>query len=155
MELVINVSALDKTNSAVVSASDRTPVADLEMLTVGNVEPFVVSFCDSTGASPAWVIDAGTVVTVAVGMPSVDGSMTYAAQVLTIDGTTRVGALDLDTVAIRQACSTWNICRCHGRNGVWMTMEVRYVTTVALAINAAESVGLLSVFVALPVLAYT
>lgn len=153
MELTILTTALDKTNSAVVSASDLTPVESVEMLTVGNVEPFTVSFCDDTGTSPAWVIDTGTVVTVAVGMPTIDGSATYAAQVLTIDGTTRIGSLDLDTVALLQACSTWNTCRCHGRNGVWVTMEIRYVTTVALSITAAESVAILPVFIALPVLA--
>jgi hypothetical protein len=151
MELVINVDALDKTNSAVVSATDRTAVDDLEMLTVGNVEPMTVRFCDNDGVTPSWVADADTVVAVGVGAPDVDGGQSYASTTLT--GSPRSGVLDLDTAALRSASYSWQCCRHYGRLGRWFTMEIRRTTYVTGSITAAESVALLSVFVALPVLA--
>lgn len=152
MNLVINVDALDKTNSAVESASDRTPVDSLEMLTVGNVEPLTVAFCDDDGATPAFQSDANTTVTVGLGVPDVDGAQSYASATLT--GSPRTGTLDLDSTTLRNASYTWQCARHQGRNGKWFTLEVRRVTTVLGSITAAESVGLLPVFVALPVLSY-
>jgi hypothetical protein len=156
MNLVINESALDKTSSAVVSASDRTALTELEMLTVGNVEPFVISFCDSTGASPSWVTDAGTVVGIGLGYQNVDGSQSFALNTaLTISSTTRIGTLDLDTTALRSAAAAWQCCCHRNQNGVWFTLEVRRITTVATVVTAAKTLALLPVFVCLPILSYT
>lgn len=156
MEIVIDVSANDKTNSAVVSASNRTPVEELDMLTVGNVEPLTVSFCDSTGATPAWVTDAGTVVAMGLGRQEVDGAQLYAsAASLSVSGSTRIGTIDLDTAALRSAAASWTCCCHRNQTGIWVTLELRRVTTVATVVTAAQTVALLPIFIALPVLSYS
>jgi len=155
MELTINVDEPDKTNSAVVSATNRTAVAELDMLIVGNVEPLTVSFCDSDGATPSWVTDAGTVVAMGLGRQEVDGAQLYAsAASLAVTGSTRTGTIDLDTVALRTAASAWTCCCHRNHNGIWVTLELRRVTTVAAVVTAAQTVALLPVFIALPVLSY-
>ncbi len=154
MELTINVDSLDKTNSAVNSTSDRTAVDSLETLAVGNVEPFIVSFCDDNGAVPAFVTDAGTVVSIGLGIPTTTGSQSFATVNLTVSGSTRIGSLDMDSQTLRDAVALVGCVQYCGRNGRWLTLEIRRVTTVTGTITAAESIALLSVFVALPVLAY-
>lgn len=153
MNLTINVDALDKTASAVVSASDRTPVDSLEDLTVGNVEPIAIAFCDSTGATPAWVADAGTTVSVGLGRPAVDGGQSYASATLAIGGVGRTGTLDLTSATMRGAAyNPWGYPR-PGRRGVFLTLEVRRVTVSGVTTTAAETLALLEVFCPLPVLA--
>lgn len=146
MNLVINVDALDKSEAAVNSASDRTAVEQLEKLVFGDDEPLTVSFCDDAGATPSWVTDSDVGVSVGLGIPDVGGAQVLAqAEPLTIDGATRVGVLPLTGTPLQQALQ--QACDC--RRGRWLTLEIRKTDENGLL----ETLALLNVFVALGVLA--
>ncbi len=153
MELTINVDALDKTASAVESASNRTAVAEIEALTIGNIEPMTLRFCDDTGATPSFVTDAGTVVSIGLGIQDVNGRQVLASNsALTISSSTRVGTLNMDNTTIRNAAFSPYGCYCNGFAGIWLTLEIRRVTTVTGTVTAQETLGLLRVFCAAPVM---
>ena len=153
MNLTINVDATDKRFAAVESATDRTAVSELESLTIGNKEPFTVSFCDDAGATPAFVTDADTVVAVGLGRQDINGGELFASiATLTVSGSTRVGLLDMDQTALRQAAWTDWGCWARGFRGIFLTLEIRRVTTVTGSVTAAETLALLQVFCAAPVM---
>lgn len=152
MDLTINVDALDKTASAVESASDRTEVEELELLVTGNKIPLTISFCDDDGATPSFVTDAGVVISVGLGSLSVNGETAYAsASSLDVSGNTRTGNLNVDTDRLRTA--VYNLmCGPLARRGqVIMTLEVRKTTAAGLV----ETLALLRVYVSLRVLPQT
>lgn len=104
MDITIQSDALDKTAAVVNSASDRTPVADFELLVVGNRISVTLRFCDDDGATPAFVTDGTVIVDIGLGYPSVDGSTDYASTAsLAVSGSTRAGTLDLNTAELLSA----------------------------------------------------
>lgn len=104
MDITINIDATDKSSAVVNSATDRTPVSDFELLVLGNRVSVTLRFCDDDGATPAFVTDATTVVDIGVGIPDVDGNLSYATTTsLSVSGSTRTGTLDLDTTALKNA----------------------------------------------------
>lgn len=151
MDLIINVDALDKTNSAVVSTSDLTPVSDLQQLILGNQEPINLSFVDSSGAVPTWVTDWSTGVAVGLGtlglinIPGMNTAKLCAVTVsFAISGTMRIGVLNLNTIDL--------IAALYGQPGgrrSWgplqmpFTLEVRITTSAGLV----QTLGLLPVIV--------
>jgi len=154
MELTINVEALDKTASAVTSSTVRTALDDLQLLVLGNIEPLTLSFCDDAGVSPAWVTDVSTDLTVGIGIQEIDGLKTYSStSAFTISGTTRLGALALNTTLLRNA-----LVDLVGSKPQYlrlsqgpMTLEIRKTTST----GTPETLALLQVFVALKVLPAT
>lgn len=147
MELTINVDALDKTDSAVVSASDRTVLDELQLLTLGNLEPLTLSFCDDDGATPAWVTDATASLAVGIGNPDVDGAQLFTSTTsFSISGSTRVGTLSLNTSALRSA--VYNGIQCKRSSIARFTLEIRK----SAAAGTVETLGLLPVSVAAKVL---
>jgi hypothetical protein len=134
MDFTINISEPDKTQAVVNSSTDLTPVADFELLVVGNRVSVVVRFCDSAGATPAFVTDGTTVVDLGLGIPAVDGSLDYATIAgLTVSGSTRVGSLDLDTAALQTA--VYQATGCGNGNRLPQapfTLEVRTITAAGL-----------------------
>ncbi len=57
MKLVIDISALNKTQAAVVSVTDVTPVTQIQQLILGTTEPINLKFTDSSlspPAAPSW-----------------------------------------------------------------------------------------------------
>jgi hypothetical protein len=112
MDITLNVSAPDKTQAVVNSASDRTPVDDFELLVVGNRISVTLRFCDDDGATPAFVTDATTVIDCGVGIPTVDGTLDYATiSSMAVSGSTRTGTLDLNTAALINAVNLAIGCR--------------------------------------------
>jgi hypothetical protein len=147
MELTINVDALDKTTSAVVSADDRTALSELQLLVLGNIEPLVLSFCDSDGGTPAWVTDSSTGLAVGLGNPDVDGAQAYAStSTFGISGTTRTGSISLNSAALRTA--VYNARICAPKKFALFTLEIRKTTAAGLV----ETLGILPVYVATKVL---
>lgn len=150
MEVTIIVDALDKTASAVESATDLTAVDQLQLLVLGNNEPLTLSFVDNDGAAPAWVTDSTTGLAVGLGNPDVDGAQSYTSTTsFTISGSTRVGTLSLNTAALRTALFNAIVSgRCGNRNQALFTLEVRKTT----AAGNIETLGLLPVYVSSKVL---
>ena len=142
MELVINVDALDKTASAVDAASTRVALDSIQQLTLGNSEPLTLSFCDDDGAAPSWVTDSSTGLAVGLGAPDVDGSKLYTSTTaFLISGSSRIGTLNLNTTALRNAIYEGVGC---GRAGVMMVLEIRKVASD----GGVQTLGLLNVWVA-------
>lgn len=148
MNLTINVDATDKTQAAVAAAvANPVPVSELQLLVLGDIEPLVLSFCDSAGATPAFVTDATTLLAVGLGCPDVDGAQDYASTGnFTIVGSTRVGALSLTTAALRTAL--YNALACGQRRSASMVLQIRKTTAAGLV----QSLALLTVLVAEKVL---
>lgn len=147
MDLTINVDALDKTDSAVISAIDRTPLDDLQTLVLGNLEPLTLRFCDDDGATPSWVTDATTSLAVGLGNPDVDGAQLFTSTTsFAISGSTRVGTLSLNTSLLRTA--VYNALVCKRGNIARFILEIRKTT----AAGTVETLGLLPVPVASKVL---
>lgn len=150
MELTINVDALDKTASAVESATDLTALDQLQLLVLGNNEPLTLSFVDEDGAVPAWVTDSSTGLAVGLGQPDVDGGQLYTSTTsFTISGNTRLGTLSLNTSALRSALFNAIVGgRCGNRNQGLFTLEIRKTT----AAGNIETLALLPVYVSSKVL---
>lgn len=146
MNLTINVDSIDKTEAAVESASDRTVLDDVEMLTLGNIEPLTLAFCDEDGATPSWVTEASTTLAVGLGNPDVDGAQLYASTTsFTISGSTRIGSLSLNTTALRTAL--YNALACKRGSVARFTLEIRKTssagqieTLALLPVNLASKV---------------
>lgn len=148
MDLTINVDALDKTSSAVESSAVRTALDELQLLTVGNIEPLVLSFCDDTGATPSWVTDASVLLAVGLGDQDVNGTSLYTStSSFTIVGSTRTGALNLNTSAIRTAI--YNKVAGRINKIARMVLEIRKTNVSA---GTIETLGLLPIQVATQVL---
>lgn len=143
MNLVINIDATDKSEAAVASVADRTPVDELDELILGNQEPLTIAFCDDAGDIPAWVTDPVTMLVVGLGLPDLLGGKSYAAtDDFDIDGTTRTGVLNLDTTALRDALAL--ACKnCAEDAGRWLTLEIAKVD----ANGQTETLALLHVMV--------
>ena len=144
MELTINVDATDKTLAAVVSASDRTPLTDVELLVIDNLIPLTLSFCDDDGAVPSWVTDAGTTLAVGLGNQDVSGSQSFTSTtIFSIVGSTRVGELSLNTGALRNALANKLVCARGSQTRFVMEVRKKIAATGAL-----QTLALLQVFVA-------
>lgn len=147
MDLTINVDVLDKTSSAVVSASDRTELEELQLLVLGNIEPLTLRFCDDDGATPSWVTDSTTTLSVGIGNPDVDGAQLFTStNIFTIVGSTRVGALSLSTATLRTA--VYNALQCRRGSIASFTLEIRKTAPT----GAIETLALLLVRIASKVL---
>jgi hypothetical protein len=143
VNLVINVDATDKSEAAVVSAADRSPVDEIGQLILGNQEPLTIGFCDDTGATPAWVTDPAVILIVGLGKPDLNAGRLYTAlDDFTIVGETRQGLLNLDTAALRSALVA--IFAGPGTDaGRWLTIEI----TKLAADGSSETMALLNVMV--------
>jgi len=80
--LVIDTTALDKSQAVVTAIGSVTPVAALQELTVGDNEPFTVTFTAGVGGTPAWAGNAGYTLVVGVGSLDVDGLSNQASAIL-------------------------------------------------------------------------
>lgn len=146
MELVLNVDALDKTAAAVDAVATRTVLNEIQQLTLGNSEPLTLTFCDDDGATPSWVTDSSTGLAVGLGLPDVDGGQLFTSTTaFSISGSTRVGTLNLNTTALRNAIYNYQDCN---RYGAFFKLEVRKIS----ATGSVQTIALLSVWVASRVL---
>lgn len=82
MNLVIDTTALDKSNSVVTAIGSTTPVTGLQELTVGDNEPVQILFTAGAAGTPAFAGAAGYTCTVGLGMLDVDGLANYCSAVL-------------------------------------------------------------------------
>lgn len=76
MDLIIYTAASDKTQAAVTSATDLTPVASLEMLVIGDQTPLNITFTTGSGA-PNWAGDPSYTLTVGLGNLDAGGLTNY------------------------------------------------------------------------------
>lgn len=82
MKLVIDIAALNKTQSAVVSITDTTPVAQIQQLTLGGSEPLDITFTDSSAspiAAPSWAGQSGYILNVGLGSTDADALLDYTS----------------------------------------------------------------------------
>lgn len=147
MDLVINVDALDKSQAAVVSAADLTAVDELRQLVLGTQEPLSIVFVDEDGAVVSWQASGSVTIAVGLGSPNVNGEATLTATDDFTAANPRVGELNLNTAALRQALYQF----CAGRTpGSWLTLEIAKTD----ASGSTETLALLNVFVKWRVLTY-
>lgn len=107
MKLVIDISASDKTNSAVTSITDATAIAEVQQMVLGDTEPLDITFTDSAAspmASPSWAGAAGYSLVVGLGTMDANALLNYTTSssfVAKTGGWT--GSLPLNTDTLRQA----------------------------------------------------
>lgn len=101
MKLVIDIAALDKTNSAVTSITDVTPVTAVQQLILGTNEPLDLTFTNSAvtpPAAPAWAGQSGYTPTVGYGGLDADGLLKFTStSTFTPQTAGWTGTLDLTT----------------------------------------------------------
>lgn len=78
MDLIIYTAANDKTQAAVTSATDTTPVSNLEMLVIGDQAPLNITFTNGT-AAPSWAGDSSYTMTVGLGNLDAGGNAGYTS----------------------------------------------------------------------------
>lgn len=78
MDLIIYTAAADKSQAAVTSVSDTTPVANLEQLVLGDSTPLTLKFTNGTSYE-SWSGQAGYTVFVGLGGLDVNGANAYAS----------------------------------------------------------------------------
>jgi hypothetical protein len=138
MELVIDVSATDVTNSAVTSVTDDTPVAELKQLFTGDDEPLSVQFTDGS-AAPAWASDATYVLTAALGVPTPTGLLDLTStSSFTLTGSTRTGSLDLSAVKLTDYLRTHLGDLPGRRSGLLLSLQLRIETPAGKNITYAQ-----------------
>lgn len=76
MNLFIDVTATDLSNSAVNSASDLTPVANLQDIVLGDNLPLTIVFTDGNGG-PSWAGNAAYTLSVGLGTLDANGGADY------------------------------------------------------------------------------
>jgi hypothetical protein len=82
MKLVIDISAADKTQSAVNSITDTTPVSVLPQLVLGDTEPLDITFTDSSAtppAAPSWAGQSGYTLVVGLGVLDANAILNYTS----------------------------------------------------------------------------
>lgn len=77
MNLIIDVTANDLSNSAVTSLTDLTPVASLQDIVFGDSTPLQIQFTDGAGG-PTWAGQSGYSPTVSLGTLDTRGGADYA-----------------------------------------------------------------------------
>jgi hypothetical protein len=80
VNLVINTTALDKSQACCASISSLTPLTALQDLTLGDNEPLSLTFTDGAGG-PSWAGTAGYTPTFSLGLMDPDGLSAYAQTV--------------------------------------------------------------------------
>lgn len=104
MTLYIDTTAVDKMLAAVTSATDLTALSQVEQLTLGDSEPFTISFLSAASTYPAWVTDAAYTVSLGLGFVTAGGTEMWASgSASTIVGNTRTGRLNLNTSLLQGA----------------------------------------------------
>lgn len=138
MDLIIDTTSTDITNSAVTSVTDDTPVSELKQMVLGDDEPISVQFTDGD-AAPAWASDATYVLTVALGAPTPAGlDDLTSTSTFTLTGSTRDGALDLSGARLVDWVRV-NIGNFPGRrSGIGMWLQVRIATPTGKNITYAQ-----------------
>lgn len=76
MNLVIDVTATDLSNSAVNGLSDLTPVANLQDIVLGDNLPLTITFTDGSGG-PSWAGNAAYTLSVGLGTLDANGGADY------------------------------------------------------------------------------
>lgn len=108
MILVIDTTALDKSAAAVTAIGNPTALTDLQQLTVGDNEPFDVTFTAGSAGAPAWAGTAGYICTVGIGVLDVDGLANYASAILATPKTAGwTGAMGLNTQQLYDNVKYW------------------------------------------------
>ena len=77
MNLIIYTAAADKSQAAVTSLTDTTPVTQLEDLVLGDSLPLTITFTDGT-AAPGWAGTNGYLLSVGLGIPDVNAQANKA-----------------------------------------------------------------------------
>ena len=107
LKLVIDISALDKTASAVTSITNTAPVAALQTLTLGDNEPLDITFTDSSvspSAAPSWAGATGYTLVVGLGTLDANALLNYTATTSFTPQTAGwTGRLALNTYSLAQA----------------------------------------------------
>jgi len=103
MNLFIYTRATDLERAAVTSATDLTPVTDLDDLVFGDTEPLAIRLTeDAAGTVPAWCGTAGHSIDVSLGELSSTGSGDYANTAsFTFADNVYSGSLNVGTDAMR------------------------------------------------------
>lgn len=78
MDLYILTTAADKSQAAVTSTTDDTPVSNLEQLVLGDSPEIAVRFTNGT-AAPAWAGDSDYAFAIGLGIPDVNGQANATA----------------------------------------------------------------------------
>jgi hypothetical protein len=151
MDLIIDTTATDLANAAVVSVTDDTPVDELKQLIAGDDEPLTVQFTNGTSA-PAWASDATYILTVALGFPTPAGIEDLAStSSFTLASSTRTGSLDLSGDALVDTLRIYVGNIPSRRSGIPMSLQVRITTPAGKKITYAQ----LPVLVQSPVILVT
>lgn len=125
MILYVNTLATDLSASIVTSASDFTPASDIGEFVLGDNEPVSVYFMTAANTYVSWSGTAGYGVSVYLGWPSSDASMSYISTTLAtlitsgfsgnfaISGTMLSNAVNMALLGNPRAI------------GAWFTMQIR------------------------------
>lgn len=107
MKLVIDIAATDRTNSAVTSLTNATPVSAIQSLVFGDTEPLDITFTDSSASpmgAPSWAGAAGYALVVGLGSLDANAQLSYAATSTFATKTAGwTGNLQLNGASLQQA----------------------------------------------------